>query len=85
MKRQTDEEKEKFEVEMSVLNENLTTIRGDLVSNLAAMEEANKLNDQLLGEKLGDYLLIIFTQSFNGFKSNRIYGVYQVIVSIVFC
>lgn len=70
---------------MSVLNENLTTIRGDLVSNLAAMEEANKLNDQLLGEKLGDYLLIIFTQSFNGFKSNRIYGVYQVIVSIVFC
>lgn len=85
MKRQTDEEKAKFEVEMSVLNENLTTIRGDLVSNLAAMEEANKLNDQLLGEKLGDYLLIIFTQSFNGFKSNRIYGVYQVIVSIVFC
>lgn len=84
MKRQTDEEKAKFEVEMSVLNENLTTIRGDLVSNLAAMEEANKLNDQLLGEKLGDYLLIIFTQSFNGFKSNRIYGVYQVIVSIVF-
>lgn len=85
MKRQTDEEKAKFEVEMSVLNENLTTIRGDLVSNLAAMEEANKLNDQLMGEKLGDYLLIIFTQSFNGFKSNRIYGVYQVIVSIVFC
>lgn len=85
MKRQTDEEKAKFEVEMSVLNENLTTIRGDLVSNLAAMEEANKLNDQLLGEKLGDYLLIIFTQSFNGFKSNRSYGVYQVIVSIVFC
>lgn len=85
MKRQTDEEKAKFEVEMSVLNENLTTIRGDLVSNLAAMEEANKLNDQLLGEKLGDYLLIIFTQSFNGFKSNRIYGVYQVIISIVFC
>lgn len=85
MKRQTDEEKAKFEVEMSVLNENLTTIRGDLVSNLAAMEEANKLNDQLLGEKLGDYLLIILTQSFNGFKSNRIYGVYQVIVSIVFC
>lgn len=85
MKRQTDEEKAKFEVEMSVLNENLTTIRGDLVSNLAAMEEANKLNDQLLGGKLGDYLLIIFTQSFNGFKSNRIYGVYQVIVSIVFC
>lgn len=61
LKRQTDEEKAKFEVELSVLNENLTTIRGDLVSNLAALEEANKLNDQLMGEKLGDYL--IFTQN----------------------
>uniref|UniRef100_K1R651 Early endosome antigen 1 n=1 Tax=Magallana gigas TaxID=29159 RepID=K1R651_MAGGI len=53
LKRQTDEEKAKFEVELSVLNENLTTIRGDLVSNLAALEEANKLNDQLMGGKLG--------------------------------
>lgn len=61
LKRRTDEEKAKFEVELSVLNENLTTIRGDLVSNLAALEEANKLNDQLMGEKLGDYL--IFTQN----------------------
>nr|XP_034307075.1 early endosome antigen 1 isoform X2 [Crassostrea gigas] len=52
LKRQTDEEKAKFEVELSVLNENLTTIRGDLVSNLAALEEANKLNDQLMGGKL---------------------------------
>lgn len=83
MKRQTDEEKAKFEVEMSVLNENLTTIRGDLVSNLAALEEANKLNDQLMGGKLGDYL--IFTQNFSGFKSNKIYSVYQVIFSIIFC
>lgn len=61
LKSQTDEEKAKFEVELSVLNENLTTIRGDLVSNLAALEEANKLNDQLMGGKLGDYL--IFTQN----------------------
>jgi hypothetical protein len=51
--KQADEERAKFEVQMSVLNENLTTIRGDLVSTQTALEEASKLNDQLRGDKLG--------------------------------
>eukprot|EP00105_Crassostrea_gigas_P000515 XP_011412354.2 PREDICTED: early endosome antigen 1 [Crassostrea gigas] len=74
LKRQTDEEKAKFEVELSVLNENLTTIRGDLVSNLAALEEANKLNDQLMGGKLGRPIANVTINSTNKQKTKQRQG-----------
>lgn len=60
IQRQADEDKAKFEVQMSVLNENLTTVRGDLVSNQTALEEATKLNDILMGEKLGNFSAFIY-------------------------
>ena len=53
LQRQIDEEKAKNDLQITVLNENLTTIRGDLVTTQKSLEEATKLNDELRGEKLG--------------------------------
>lgn len=48
-----DEEQAKFELQTTVLNENLTTIRGDMVTAQQQVEELSKSNDELRGEKLG--------------------------------
>jgi len=48
-----DEEKARFELQTTVLNENLTTIRGDLVTAQQKVEDLSKITDDLKGEKLG--------------------------------
>lgn len=53
LQRGLDEEQAKFELQTTVLNENLTTIRGDLVTTQKQLEEVSKSNDELRGEKLG--------------------------------
>ena len=40
------------ELQMSVLNENLGTVRGDLVTAQQQVTELTKLSDDLKGEKL---------------------------------
>ena len=53
IQRELDEEQAKYELQTTVLNENLTTIRGDLVTTQKQVEDLSKFNDELRGEKLG--------------------------------
>lgn len=41
-------------MQMSVLNENLGTVRGDLVTAQTQVADLSKLTDELKGEKLGE-------------------------------
>ncbi|ESO84310.1 hypothetical protein LOTGIDRAFT_132243, partial [Lottia gigantea] len=50
--KQYEEDNVRTEMQLSVLNENLTTIRGDLTVTQQQLDDANKLNDELKGEKL---------------------------------
>lgn len=40
-------------MQLAVVTENLTTVRGDLVVSQQAVEEQTKLCDELQGQKLG--------------------------------
>lgn len=54
LQRERDEEATRSEMQLSVLSENLTTVRGDLTSATQKVEELNRINDELKGEKLGE-------------------------------
>lgn len=54
LQRERDEEATRSEMQLSVLSENLTTVRGDLTSATQKVEELNRVNDELKGEKLGE-------------------------------
>ena len=56
LQRELDEENARTEMQMSVLNENLGTVRGDLVTTQAQLTDLTKLSDELKGEKLGTVL-----------------------------
>lgn len=53
LQRELDEENARTEMQMSVLNENLGTVRADLVTAQQQVTELTKLSDELKGEKLG--------------------------------
>lgn len=53
VQRQLDEETARTELQLSVLNENLGTVRTDLVAAQTQLTELTKLSDDLKGEKLG--------------------------------
>jgi hypothetical protein len=55
----------KYELQTTVLNENLTTIRGDLVTTQNQVEDLSKSNDELRGEKLGRLLSLYFVEEKN--------------------
>lgn len=52
VQKQLDEESARTELQLSVLNENLGTVRGDLVAAQQQVSELTKLADELKGEKL---------------------------------
>ena len=52
IQKQLDEESARTELQLSVLNENLGTVRGDLVAAQQQVTELSKLADELKGEKL---------------------------------
>lgn len=54
LQRERDEEATRSEMQLSVLSENLTTVRGDLTSATQKVEELNRVNDEFKGEKLGE-------------------------------
>ena len=55
MKREKDEEATRFEMQQSVLSENLTTVRGDLTATTQKVEDLTRINEELKGEKLGQF------------------------------
>ena len=57
VQKQLDEENARTELQLSVLNENLGTVRGDLVTAQQQVTELTKLSDELKGEKLGKRIL----------------------------
>ena len=52
IQKQLDEESARTELQLSVLNENLGTVRGDLVAAQQQVTELTKMADELKGEKL---------------------------------
>lgn len=56
-KRKIEQEKEEIqarsEMQLGVLNENLTTLRADLLSAQNKSDELEKTNNEIRGEKLG--------------------------------
>ena len=55
VKREKDEEATRFEMQQSVLSENLTTVRGDLTATTQKVEDLTRINEELKGEKLGQF------------------------------
>lgn len=53
VEREKDEEVTRFEMQQSVLSENLTTVRGDLTATTQKVEDLTRVNEELKGEKLG--------------------------------
>ncbi len=53
MEKQKDESEARNELQMTALNENLTTIRADMNTHQTRLLEVEKSNDELRGEKLG--------------------------------
>ena len=53
LQKEKDEAETKFEMQTSLLSENFTTIRSDLTTAEAKVEELTKVADQFRGEKLG--------------------------------
>ena len=55
LQKEKDEAETKFEMQTSLLSENFTTIRTDLTTAEAKVEELTKVADQFRGEKLGGF------------------------------
>lgn len=53
LEKERDERRAKYELEMTTLNENLTTLRVDLSTAQTRLQDTEKANDELKGEKLG--------------------------------
>lgn len=52
LEKKCDENETRYEMQASVLNENLTTVRGDLIVCQQSLEDRTTANDELLGQKL---------------------------------
>ncbi len=57
MEKQKDESEARYELQLTALNENLTTIRADMNTHQTRLLEVEKSNDELRGEKLGQCLI----------------------------
>ena len=61
VEREKDEEATRYEMQQSVLSENLTTVRGDLTATTQKVEDLTRINEELKGEKLGQFELGVGT------------------------
>lgn len=59
IEREKDEDAARNEMQLSILSENLTTVRSDLSSATQKLEEVTRINEELKGEKLGKYVFEI--------------------------
>ena len=53
LQKQKEESEARYELQMTALNENLTTLRLDMSTNSTRISELDKTIDELRGEKLG--------------------------------
>ena len=57
LQQQLDETTAKYEMQITTLNENMTTLRADWMSAQSKQEELEKQTDEIRGEKLGEFWL----------------------------
>ena len=60
VEKQKEENEARTELQLTALNENLTTLRSDLVHSQSRLPELEKKCDELRGEKLGESFCSIF-------------------------
>ena len=53
LQQEKDENEARSEMQLSALNENLTTLRGDLTALQVKLQDTEKENDELQGKRLG--------------------------------
>ena len=53
LERVKEENEARYEMQQSILNENLTAVRGDLTVASQKVDDLSRINDELRGEKLG--------------------------------